>query len=54
MGYNQLQSIRNRSAKILEEDNGRVKVKIPKFKPEIVWVAKSQISITDKPKFEVN
>lgn len=48
MGYNQLQDIRKRSAKILEEDNGRVKISVPSFNPKTVWVAKSQISITDK------
>lgn len=54
MGYNQLQPVRNRSAKILADDNGRVKISVPSFRPNVVWVAKSQISITDKPKYSVN
>ncbi|QIK70831.1 CHAP domain-containing protein [Erysipelothrix sp. HDW6C] len=52
-GYNQLTDLANRSAKILEEDNGRVKISVPSFDPNIVWVANSQISVTDAPKYEI-
>lgn len=53
-GYSKLTDLRNRSAKILADDNGRVKISVPSFRPNVVWVAKSQISITDKPKHSVN
>lgn len=53
-GYNQLTDLRNRSARILAEDNGRVQVRIAGFNPEVIWVANSQISVTDTPKYNVD
>ena len=53
-GLNQLTNLKSRSAKILADDNGRVKISVPSFRPNVVWVAKNQISITDKPKYSVN
>ena len=53
-GFNQLTNLKSRSAKILADDNGRVKVSVRSFRPNIVWVANNEVSITDKPKYGVS
>lgn len=46
--------LRARSAKILAEDNGRFKVNVPSFNPSTVWVAKSEVTVSNSPKYPVN
>lgn len=41
--------VRATSAKILDEDNGRVLVSVPRFNPNKVWIANSEMKLSDSP-----
>lgn len=45
--------VRNTSAKVLKEENGRVLVDVPRFNPSKVWIANSESTISDKPEYKL-
>lgn len=47
---NVYENVKPTSALILDEENGRVLVDVPRFKPSKVWIANKEISVSSKPK----
>ena len=46
-------NVRNTSAKVLDEKNGRVLVSVPRFNPNRVWIANAESSISTSAKYKL-